>query len=1138
MLGFLGRLRERGIELRADGDKLVVNAPKGALTAALGDELRQRKTELLEFLRIGSGASSGKSAERIPRARLTERDHGVLEAPLSFGQNRLFYLDQLEPGLAVYNVPVACWLSGPLDVDALGGALDDLAARHAVLRTTLRFGIDGPIQHVAPALAVELARVDLAMIDDPAERERRCRQTLTEHACRAFDLAAGPLFRALSIRLADDAHVLLIATHHVVTDGWSQDVLERDLLALYESRRTGLPAALAPLDIQYADYAAWQIASTADPDRARRVEYWRTALHQPLPVLALPTSHARSQFAATSGDTASLDLPGDLVELLGAIGRRDGATLFMVLLAAYATLLHRIAGQNEIVIGAPIANRHHGQTLELIGYFANTLALRIDLSGSPTFRELVGRVRDVCVGAYANQDIPFEELVEKLGVARDLSRSPVFQTMFAFEDALAPATGSPAATIRIARRETIHARVARTDLSTWVSATADGLRVTFEYPTALFDDAGISDLLVHFGVLLRAAASDADGNIDRLPLLSPEQRARIVVEWNATARPLEDVLGAHQLVEHQVDRTPDRTAVVFGDVAITYGALDEQANRLAHHLVALGAAPDALVGVFLDRSPTMLVALFATLKLGGTYVPLDPDYPADRIALMIEDSRLGFIVTTAGLSSRLPRSAAQIVAVDRDAAAIAARSPRRLPCTLAPGANGPSERACYAIYTSGSTGRPNGVQVPHRALVNFLASMARRPGLTADDILIAVTTLSFDISGLEMFLPLTVGARLVIAGADQVRDGRQLRALLETSGATVMQATPATWRLLLAAGWNGPPRFVPGPSVEAGRVPPRFRALCGGEAFPPDLVAALVERAIVWNMYGPTETTIWSTCVELERDDPRVTIGGPIDNTSIYILDGLGQPVPVGVPGDLVIGGLGVSLGYLHRPELTAARFVRDPFRDDGSLAYRTGDIAAWRGDGKIIYHHRADHQVKVRGYRIELGEIECVLAEHPAVARCVVIVREDRPGDARVVAYVVFESGRTLTASDVRKHLRKKLPDHMIPQHVVELASLPLTPAGKVARQALPAPAGAVLATDARAPNTPHELVVARIWKELLHTDRVAASDNFFEIGGHSLLSMAVAARIHAETGTRVSLRDLLLLSLEQIALGLAAAE
>jgi len=434
-LELLGRLRTRGIELRADGDKLVVNAPKGALTAELGDELRRRKPEVLEFLRVGAAAASGKAAARIPTANLTQREHGVLEAPMSFGQGRLFYIDQVEPGLASYNVPVAFWLSKPLDVTALRAALDDVAMRHAVLRTSLRFGVDGPVQRIAPTASIEMTMVDLATVADLAERERRLRETLTEQACRAFDLVEGPLVRTALIRLADDAHVLLVTTHHVVTDGWSQHILERDLLAYYEARRQGRTCALAAPDIQFADYAAWQVGGSEDPERVQRVAYWRDQLKLPLPILALPTARPRGALAPTAGDIVPVELPGELVEQLTAIGRRDGATLFMVFLASYAVLLHRVTGQDEIIIGTPIANRNHSQTLELIGFFTNTLALRIDLSGAPTFRELLGRVRNICVGAYANQDVPFDEVVEKLGVARDLSRAPVFQTLFGFDDA-------------------------------------------------------------------------------------------------------------------------------------------------------------------------------------------------------------------------------------------------------------------------------------------------------------------------------------------------------------------------------------------------------------------------------------------------------------------------------------------------------------------------------------------------------------------------------------------------------------------------------------------------------------------------------------------------------------------------------
>ncbi len=1136
---FLGQLRERGIELRAEGEKLVVNAPKGAVTEEVADEIRRRRGEILAFLRMGAdargpaaasgpgGAASGETGI-LPRAALPAGPDGALEAPLSFGQRRLFYLDQLEPGLAVYNVPVAFRLAGPLDPEALRGALGDLLARHSILRTTLVLGRDGPVQRIAKVPTLDLQTADLTGEADPTKREALCETLLREHACRPFDLARGPLMRFLLVRLGPEENVLLSTAHHVVTDGWSQEVLEREICALHDARRRGAQAGLAPLPHEYADYAVWQASTAKDPERLKRLERWKEALKGPLAVLDLPVIGARPEMAPTEGDIVSAALPKGLVEPLAALARREQATLFMVLLAAYATLLHRVTGQDEVVVGTPIANRAHAETLGMIGYFANTLALRIDLSGSPTFVELLGRVRRTCLAAYEGQDIPFEELVEALNVERDLGRSPIFQTIFGFEDAM-PVAGrrqeGAEDGLRVTKRDTIHARVARTDLSAWVSAGEEGLVVTLEYPTALFDAAGTRRTLDGYRVLLEGVASDAAASIDRLPILSAAERRQLLLDWNDTARPLPDVLGVQEMFALQAARTPERVAVEVDGEALSYGALLGRVNRLANHLAAQGVQPGALVGVFLERSIGMVVALLAVLEAGAAYVPIDPEYPADRIAWMIEDSKLGVVVTSESVADRLP-AGVRAVLLDAEAAEIAEASAERPARGAESAARGEGlsprgESACYVIYTSGSTGRPKGVVVPHRALVNFLSSMAVRPGLSADDTLVAVTTLSFDIAGLELFLPLTVGARLVVATGDQASDGPELRALLESSGATAMQATPATWRLLVGAGFQG----------GAG-----FKVLCGGEALPPDLVGTLLRTGgQLWNMYGPTETTIWSTCAQITAEDPRVTIGRPIDNTTVHILDARGEPVPVGVRGELHIGGLGVSLGYLGRPELTAERFVPDPFGGRGALLYRTGDLASRREDGALVYHRRLDHQVKLRGHRIEPGEIEAVLAEHDAIAQAVVLVREDRPGDARLVAYIVPKVGRTITASDVRKHLRRRLPEYMIPQHVVELPRMPLTPAGKVARRELAAPAGAAQASRSRAPETASERSLARIWAEVLGTDRIAATDNFFDLGGHSLLSMTVIARVAAETGVRVGPRDLLLQTLEQIAARLA---
>ncbi len=1100
----LTRLRAAGIELRSEGDRVVVNAPKGALTEALGDEIRRNKQELLTFLRLGAESLSpgGRASGRIARAAVDPGPDGVLEARASFGQRRLFYLDQLEPGLPVYNVPVAFHLAPEVDVERLERALMALVSQHDALRTTLALSERGVVQRVHPEPRLPITTRTL---DDPASLAT----LLEEHAKQPFDLVEGPLVRALIVRLPSET-VLLFSAHHVVTDGWSQDVFESELSRLYDD-------PTAPREspaVRYVDYAEWQHEEQKEPSREPRVAFWRQLLARPLPVLELPQANARPQIAPTEGETESLLLPADLVEPLTALGRRDGATLFMVLLAAYATLLARVSGQTEVVIGTPVANRAHAETMETIGYFANTLALRVDLSGSPSFRELLRRVRELTSEAFERQDIPFEELVEVLEVERDTSRSPIFQTIFAFEDAL-PNTTSVAEgrSLRVTRRETIHAKVARTDLSAWVSAGDQGLLVTFEYPTALFDRAAVRRLLDHFRVALRAIADGADGNVFELPLLSREERSQILEGWNQTDRALPELTFAHELFEREAARGADRTALTFGERALSYRELERGSNQLAHHLAQRGVGPGALVGVFLERSIEMVASLLAVLKAGGAYVPIDPEYPADRIALMIEDSGLRTILTSRALRDRLPREA-RVVLVDDEAGEIG-KHPADAPA-LARG-EGAREHPAYVIYTSGSTGRPKGVVVPHRALLNFLCSMARTPGLTAEDKLVAVTTLSFDIAGLELFLPLSVGACVVLASRDQAADGSALRELVERSGATVMQATPSTWRMLLAAGFQG------GPAL---------KALCGGEAFPPDLARELCAKmGAVFNMYGPTETTIWSTVAKLDADDPRLTIGRPIDNTRVYILDPLGQPTPPGVPGELVIGGAGVALGYLQRPELTSARFVPDPFsKEPGRTMYKTGDLAAFRDDGQIVYHRRLDFQVKVRGHRIELGEIETVLGEHHAIERCVVIVREDRPGDARITAYYVPQ-GDPPTASELRKHLRTRLPDYMIPQHLVDLPALPLTPAGKIDRKALPAPAGALPAREARAPSGENELLIANIWREALGGTEVFAGDNFFDVGGHSLLSMVVIAKLEAASGHRFKARELLENSLEQLA-------
>jgi amino acid adenylation domain-containing protein len=1102
----LFRLRELDIELRAESGKLVVNAPKGALSPELGDELRRRKAEILGFLELAEAGAVAPT--NIPRAELLEAEDGALIGPASFGQGRLFYLDQLEPGLAVYNVTVAFELRGAVTEQQLRAALNKLTQRHSVLRSTLELRDGEVVLRIPAEFELPLLHKDLTALE-PEPRERELRALLSEEARRPFDLTRGPLIRALHVQTDSAESVLALAAHHVLTDGWSQELMEAELLALLN----GEDASLEPLAIQYVDYAAWQRAAEESPSA---LQHWTAALAAPRPVLELPSTRVRPAMAPTEGSTSRLPLPAALIESLAAVGKKHESTLFMVLLSAYAVLLHRLTGQSDFIIGTPVANREHADTLKLQGFFANTVAIRIDTAGNPSFLDVLRRTRESCIKAFAHQSVPFERLVELLQVERDLSRSPIFQTIFAFEDAESAKRVATSGAVRIVGRETISAEVARTDLSLWVSAHPEGLLATAEYPTALFDSQEIGRLLQQFATLLRAIPSRADIPIARLPLLEAEEQQRILRDFNATAQTPPPYNFASELFSAQAALTPNAVAARHGARAWTYAELDQRANQLAHTLAANGVGAFALVGVFLPRSLDMLACLHAIWRVGAAYVPIDPEYPVDRIAHMVEDSAARLVISNNDLRTSLPESCA-VLLLDREAATIDAQ-PTAPP--TAPAGDGSS--AAYVIYTSGSTGKPKGVAVPHRAFLNFIASMRRYPGIQAEDILVAVTTLSFDIAGLELHLPLAVGATVVIASADQSADGAELLQLLRQSNATFMQATPSTWRLLLNAG------FAPARS---------FKILCGGEAFPADLAAQLTSLSDqVFNMYGPTETTVWSTVDKLEHGQP-LTIGKPIDNTEIYILDALGEPQPVAVPGELVIGGLGVALGYLNRPELTQERFIPDPFSArPGATMYKTGDLASFRDDGRIVYHRRLDHQVKVRGYRIELGEIETVLAAYESIKNCAVIVREDQPGDTRLCAYYAV-TGLSPTASDLRKHLRQKLPDYMLPQHFTELPSLPLTPAGKIDKKGLPAPQGVVHTKEQRLPNTPAERLIASVWKEVLKLEQVSASDNFFELGGHSLLSMVVIGQLQKQTGIRIPPRELLLSSLEQLAGMIASA-
>jgi amino acid adenylation domain-containing protein len=1021
-------------------------------------------------------------------------------ASLSHAQERIWLLDQLMPGVSAYNVPRGLRLHGPLNVAALQRALDALVARHEVLRSVYQVVNGEPRQIVQEPGSVPFRTVDLTSWPQ-AEREGEGLRLLTQELRRPFNLARDSMLRAVLVQLAPADHLLLLVTHHIASDGGSRGVLLHELAALYHAFATGQPAPLSDLPLQYGDFAAWQRRVLQDGAIAKSLTYWKERLAGAPPVLELPADHPRPAVATFQGANAFASLPQPLMEELKALGRQEGVTLFMVLLAAFNALLYRYTGQSDLVVGVPVSGRSRPELQGLIGCFINTLVLRTDLSGNPTFRELLQRARSRALDAYDHQDVPVEKLVEELQAGRDLSRAPLAQVLFVFEGSAGALPSIPG--LGVSPLD-LDAGGAKLDFAFNVIETPERVKVQAQYSTDLFEEATVCRFLAHWQTLLEGIVADPGCRLAQLPILTPAEREQLLVGWNATAADFPRERCVHHLVEAQAARTPHAVAVACEDRQLTYAELNAQANRLAHALRRRGIGPEALVGIYVERSLEMVVGLLGVLKAGGAYLPLDPSFPSERLAFMLTDTEAPMILTQHRLLPQLPPHRAQVLCLDEPGKVLESQGDANLSGGAAP------EHLAYVIYTSGSTGKPKGVQIPHAAVVNFLTSMAREPGLTAQDRLLAVTSLSFDIAGLELFLPLTVGACVDVVSREVAGDGARLRRRLEETRPTVMQATPATWRMLLDAGWTGG----------------LAKILCGGEALSSELANRLMATgAELWNMYGPTETTIWSLVSRVEPGVDVVSLGRPIANTTVYVLDAHMQPVPVGVPGELYLGGTGLARGYLRRPELTAERFIRHPFdAQPEARLYRTGDLVRYPPDGTLQFLGRIDHQVKVHGFRIELGDIEAVLVQHAAVKETVVVAREDSPGDKRLVAYLVPTGLETPAASELRRFLREQLPEYMVPSAFVTLTALPLTPNGKVNRLALPAPEQTrpELEEAFVAPRTPAEETIAAIWAELLRVSTVGVRDNFFGLGGNSLLATRVMARLRDAFQVELPLRSL----------------
>ncbi|OLB77881.1 MAG: hypothetical protein AUI14_14885 [Actinobacteria bacterium 13_2_20CM_2_71_6] len=1063
----------------------MTDSDVAARIAALA--LDQRSALLQELRKRQDSAKTNTAVPQLPRP-----DPALF--PLSFAQQRVWFLEQFEPGTAQHNMPVVLALDGELDPAALQRAFDVLVTRHEALRTTLVQRDGQARQLIGAPYRVAITQADLTD-EDEAQRDAVAHEVIADDVRRGFDLETGPLWRVTLISLAPGRALLLLNIHHSIGDGWSTGILLRELVALYAD-----PGALGePPQIQYADYAVWQRDWLSGPRLSGLTEWWCGQLGG-TPPLNLPTDRPRPPVRGHRGALESVLLPESDAQALTAFSQNRGVTLYVTLLAGLEVLLARYASQHDFAVGTVLAGRDRPELDGVVGFLANTVALRSDIHNGDVepdqaFDALVARVHERVLGAHEHASMPFERIVDELKLPRDVARPPLFSVILVLQDTPLPVLELPGLRVRAVEPDT---RASQVDLTWYVTRTGAGLELAIEYSTDLFDAETVRRMARSYRALLAAAVAAPGLSIRRLPLVEDAARYQMLTSWNATAsdypaRSLPD------LIMDQAARTPEAVAVRQAETgaAVTYRELIHRAGQIASWLSARGAGPGVLVGVGVERGPDMIAAMLGVLESGAAYVPLDPNYPDERLALMISDAGLRLAVTHASTVDRLPLGDAATLVLDREldrelggdelggdelgGDELGGDEPGG-PVGSPPELVRPDELA-YVIYTSGSTGRPKGVEISHRALVNLLVSLGRRCRIGDGSVLLAMTSLSFDMAGLELFAPLLAGGKVVIVGAETARAGEQLAETCAKVRPTIMQATPATWQLLIDAGWPGQDDLV---------------ALCGGEAVPPELARTLGARVgELWNVYGPTETTIWSAAQPIDPAD--VCIGGPVANTRIYLLDPYGEPVPPGVPGEVYLGGDGVARGYHGRPGQTAERFVPHPWVS-GARMFRTGDQAKFRPDGRLDFLGRLDAQVKVRGYRIELGDVEAALAAHPGVAQAVVAVR-----DGQLAGYVVGVSGAAPSVAELRAHLGQRLPGYMIPARFATLDVLPLTPNGKIDRKALPAPGDAAIGTGVahRPAQGAAETALAQIWQDLLGVPQVGRDDNFFARGGDSLIAV-----------------------------------
>jgi amino acid adenylation domain-containing protein len=1039
--------------------------------------LSPNKRLLLERMLRGEALRQSREMKIEPRA-------ANAPVPLAPCQMQLWLHAQLNPNAGLYNEPMTLHFHGRLDCAALKWAVQELIQRHEIWRTTFAYAGGKVVQAIHDRVEIEIPVHDLTSLP-PEIRASEATRLATPDAKRPMDLGLGPLFRARLFKLGEEDYRLYLVLHHLVHDGTTvYRVLASELPALYDAFAGENPSPLPAPELQYADFAIWQKRFLDNDGAAPQIQYWKEHLAGDLRPLQIPTERPRPPVFSLRGATADFTIPPELAERVRISARTEGVTPFIFWLATFKAVLFRYTGQNDLTVGTLVDNRSRQEFADMPGFMSNTVALRSRPARERRFREYLDEVKRSVAGALANVDVPVDRILRELQIPRDPSRHPLFQAMLIVE----PAILNPDPRWKLTRND-VSSEICKLDLDVQLDEQDGGYAALITYSTDLFERPSIENLFRNWLTLVEGALADLERPLGELPLLTQAESGELLRRGKGEDIPIPP-LAIHDLIERQVARAPGRIAVIAGAEALTYDELNRRANRLARHLANEGARPGSVVALCVDRDANMLVAVLAILKSGAAYLPIDPVLSEERRRFILEDSEAPLILTERELAGQFQNAPARVVFCDDGAS-----DDRNLGLAVLP------ESVAHVLYTSGSTGKPKGVEVPHRAVVNFLQSMRRAPGFTASDTILAVTTLSFDIAGLELYLPLSVGGKVVIASRNEARDPLLLKEKIASVKPTVMQATPATWRALIDAGWEGCPGL---------------KILCGGESLSRGMAEQLLSRCgELWNMYGPTETTIWSTIARVSESDANISIGRPIDNTQIFILDENRNLAPTGALGEICIGGDGVSRGYLRRPELTGERFIRCEAAG-GARLYRTGDIGRWRGDGTLECLGRNDHQVKIRGFRVELEEIEAVLAQHPELRAAAVKTWPDASGNLVLVGYVVADH-----LPDLRPFLQAKLPDYMIPSRFALLAELPLTPNFKVDRNRLPA-VEISKHNEPSLPTTERERKLASIWESVLDVETVGTDDNFFDLGGHSLLIPKMLARVENTFGVRLPMASL----------------